>query len=529
MTHIPPQPLLVFVPDRTGRRESVRPLVDFLKTQAPFRDANEPLVCDFRMPWGWGHRDLSEVCSGIATEIDNRFESNRDTISNIILCGYSLGAMLVRRVFLDASGLGDPPGQLRPWAAAVDRIVLVGAVCRGFHSSRLSWPNRVGLWIACRFGLHKPLRSAFAGEPWASNVRLDWISYWQTHPTRPRVVNIRGSLDDTVYREDAVDIEKDPLAAYLEVSGDNHDSIVKPNSKNEALLLEAFSGDPPHREPPVEPPRERVYVLLHGMRSSKFFMAALEDELRKTDPAADVFRPSYGYIPLLSFLSRSYRHMTAATFTDEFIQRFAANPGARFFFAGHSNGTCLFGEAIYHAPRMRFERIYFGGSALPRSFSLNTIVKRGQVDIVRSDHGSEDWAVGILARAIESLSRRLPFLRGIGSAGYDGFDRGDRWLNEPWFPGDHSAMFANLDSIVEFLTAKTPCTLSQVQLPAPAWFRFLHKYGDLVIPAVVVLYLALTVRLLLTPVYPISFLPDAWGVSLAAVLVGLLVFVLRRF
>jgi pimeloyl-ACP methyl ester carboxylesterase len=253
----PQQPLLVFVPDSTGRRESVQAMADFLKPQAPFSGANESLVCDFRVPWGWGHKDLSSVCSTIATQIDAHYGKHRDSISNVILCGYSLGAMLVRRVFLDASGLGDPPGQSRPWAAAVDRIVLVGAVCRGFHYSRLPWRQRVGLWIAGPCGLHRPIRSAFAGEPWASNVRLDWISFWQTHETRPRVVNIRGSLDRTVYREDAVDIEKDPQAAYLEASGDNHDSIIKPNPKNEALLLEAFAGNPSHREPPVEPPRNR--------------------------------------------------------------------------------------------------------------------------------------------------------------------------------------------------------------------------------------------------------------------------------
>ena len=134
MASIRRRPLLVFVPDRTGRPESVQSLKDFLKTQAPFNaeDANEPLVCDFHMPWGWGDRDLTGVCDIIATQIDNRFKTDGDKISNIILCGYSLGAMLARRVFLDARGLGNPPEQSRPWAAAVDRIVLVGAVCRGF-------------------------------------------------------------------------------------------------------------------------------------------------------------------------------------------------------------------------------------------------------------------------------------------------------------------------------------------------------------------------------------------------------------
>ena len=177
--------------------------------------------------------------------------------------------------------------------------------------------------------------------------------------------------------------------------------------------------------------------------------------------------------------------MAGARFTDDFIQQFAQNPHARFIFAGHSNGTCILGEAIQNAPRMRFDRLYFGGSALPRSFDWRTLISRDQVRFVRSDHGSTDWAVGYLARAIESLSTRLPFLRGIGSGGYDGFESGElSRFNEPWFPGSHSAMFEKgLDSIVEFLTADDRRTLPEVKLPAPRWFRSLHKYGDIVIPA----------------------------------------------
>jgi hypothetical protein len=217
---------------------------------------------------------------------------------------------------------------------------------------------------------------------------------------------------------------------------------------------------------------------------------------------------------------------------DDFIQQFAQNPRARFIFAGHSNGTCIFGEAIQNAPQMRFDRAYFGGSALPRSFDWHTLFSRGQVGFVRSDHGSKDWAVGILARAIERLSKRLPFLRGIGSGGYDGFNSGGlSKLNEPWFPGGHDAMFEKkgLKSIVAFLTAEDRLTLPEVKIAAPLWFRLLHKYGDIVIPVCVMLYLAFVVRLLLVPIYPISFLPGSWGLYLAAALGGVLVFVLRRF
>ena len=147
----------------------------------------------------------------------------------------------------------------------------------GGHMSRFSFQPAAdlaprGLWLATRLGRAKALRSAFVGEPWASNVRLDWVTYWRDHKMRPRVINIRGSEDNLVYRDDAIDVEKNPLAAYIEVRGATHDSVIKPTAQNGPLLLEAFAGDPPAREAPVVEPKERVYFLLHGMRSSKHFM-----------------------------------------------------------------------------------------------------------------------------------------------------------------------------------------------------------------------------------------------------------------
>ena len=135
-------------------------------------------------------------------------------------------------------------------------------------------------------------------------------------------------------------------------------------------------------------------------------------------------------------------------------------------FAGHSNGTCILGEAMQNSPRMNFDRLYLGGSALPRTFDWQKLIARRQLGFVRSDHGSTDWPIGVLARAIERISSRAPWLRGIGSGGYDGFTRGDLTrLNEPWFTGGHSAMFGQLDSIVEFLTAETRVTLSETKIP----------------------------------------------------------------
>jgi hypothetical protein len=164
------------------------------------------------------------------------------------------------------------------------------------------------------------------------------------------------------------------------------------------------------------------------------------------------------------------------------------------------------------------------------AYDWHAVVARHQVTIVRSDRCSKDWAVGILARALEKLSRRIPTFRGIGSGGFDGFDSGEPSINEPSFEGGHSAMFqSGFDSIVNFLTAPEPTPLPEVNLASPRWFRFLHKYADIIIPSAVGLYVAIMVRILLTVVFPISFLPGNTGAFLAVLIVGLSVFALRRF
>jgi hypothetical protein len=44
-----------------------------------------------------------------------------------------------------------------------------------------------------------------------------------------------------------------------------------------------------------------------------------------------------------------------------------------------------------------------------------------------------------------------------------------------------------------------------------------------------VLYLAAIIRLILVPIYPVSFLPGASGLYLAATLLGTVLFALKRF
>jgi hypothetical protein len=326
------------------------------------------LPIPYTLPW-WSNRELSEIAGDVSAHIENFYISN-PTVSGIILCGFSLGAMLARRAYLDAHGYGTPPGQTRRWAHAVERIVLLGAICRGFNRRRLPPHHRLVLQASRLFGRAKALRSAFWGQPFASNVRVDWITLRQRSTARPLVVNVLGTHDPLVTREDAIDLEQDPDAAHVDIPGATHDTVIFPTPTNQALLVEAFVGNPPLTSPPPMPERYKpftnvtnVYMLLHGMRSSKHYVTELAQALDRPDSL--VLTPDYGYISIYSFLSRAYRRSSAAHFVDDFTQCFALHPRARFSFAGHSNGTCILGEVLQAIPRIQFARLYLAGSALP--------------------------------------------------------------------------------------------------------------------------------------------------------------------
>jgi pimeloyl-ACP methyl ester carboxylesterase len=510
--------LIVFVPDRTGEMTALKPLVKFLRNQPELKEARFIDDIEFKM-WAGSNRNLYKVASYINFRINEYYLKNRDSISGITLCGYSLGVLLLRRAYLDACGY-NKAGAVAPWAAHVDRIVLIAAICRGFNPKRFKWYERIGMSVLKVFGLGRALRSAFEGQPLVTNTRLDWVDRMHYKPgPKPMVVNFLGDQDDLVKPDDAIDILQDPDARPIPLAGEDHDSIIDPVIAPESYRL-GFLGEPARGRPIVVPNYKRtdsIYILLHGMRSSQAFMEELKRTLRSKYPQADVRKPDYGYIPLGLFLSRAHRIRTAARLADDYTQARSLNPHAQINFVGHSNGTAILGYALREHPNMKFERVYLGGSVLPTNFDWRTVKdRRGQVSVVRSDRGSTDWAVGILARALERSSRLVWSFEGLGSAGYDGFAATDvsaTWMNELTFEGGHSSMFTTerLQSIVDFLTAETPPNEPGQTAKTPAWFSILHKQADWLVPVAALAVIAIMVMSLLPTVFPSPYLAALGG------------------
>jgi hypothetical protein len=354
--------------------------------------------------------------------------------------------------------------------------------------------------------------------------------------SQPMIVNFLGTDDDLVRSDDAIDILQDPDSRPLEVPGD-HDSLVDPTLAPNIYRL-GFLGDPP-RGRPVEVPHykrtDHVYLLLHGMRSSQAFMTDLETTLLAKLPNADVRKPDYGYIPLGLFLSRAHRVRAASRLADDYTQIRSLNPDAAINFAGHSNGTAILGYALRQYPLMKFNRVYLGGSVLPTNFDWKTVKDlREQVGFVRSDRGSTDWAVGILARALERSSRLVWSFQGLGSAGYDGFASNvvsTTWMKQAYFEGGHSAMFTKtrLQSIVEFLTAESPPTEVPEAARRPRWFVALHKQADWLVPAAALGLVGVMVASLLSAVVSVPYVGALGGPYLGASLAGLTLYALFRY
>lgn len=99
------KPLVVFVPDSTGSDASVKPLAEFVLSSDAFKGSLD-LVCSFELPL-LGNRQMDEIAIEIESSIDAFYSEHQGSISNIVLCGYSLGAMLIRRAFLDARSLSE--------------------------------------------------------------------------------------------------------------------------------------------------------------------------------------------------------------------------------------------------------------------------------------------------------------------------------------------------------------------------------------------------------------------------------------
>lgn len=179
----------------------------------------------------------ADLVAALLARVD-RVVADHGPYDQIVLIGHSMGATLARRLFLAAHGplaefKAEAPLDREParaWAKRVSRIVLLGAINRGWQiSERMSWSYTM-LFNAVGFIGHlAPTRawtpSAFdfrLGAPFMVQTRLNWLAY-RRHSDRdrtgPLLVQLIGSRDDLVSPFDQVDIAVDGLERDVRAQG----------------------------------------------------------------------------------------------------------------------------------------------------------------------------------------------------------------------------------------------------------------------------------------------------------------------
>lgn len=382
----------------------------------------------------------------------------------IVLVGHSFGGVLVRQCYLLASGCERGlPGS--PWATRVRRIVLLAAINRGLDQRKslvrfYDWATRLAGMLTRRRFIGQELIS---GSATITNLRLTWVRLMRALPEaqRPDMVQMLGTVDSVVSRRDSVDLEQFPNAMHISVPGLNHrqlpvldsgpDPELRVRLMHDAILGKAM---PEADMRMLATPHEDVVFVLHGIRAAnRDWVQQLEQRVREHMPGARVITPSYGYLSALEFAIPFLHKRPVRTFQQLYCDCVAENPGARFHFVGHSNGTYILGESLRALPAMHFERVALAGSVLPRDFGWRELMRgdNPQVGVLRNDCANTDVPVGVLCSGLTGLRRR-----DIGIGGFEGFLHDDERVFQYWFhDGGHSAALNedNLDSIARFLAS----------------------------------------------------------------------------
>lgn len=459
---------------------------------------------------------LEDVAARVLREIDHAVEAAQHDgrpVGRIVLVGHSMGALLVRKVYvaacgesLDApleqglagSGPSLPDGRLapRPWADRVSRIVLLAGMNRGWRVT-----HHLGLFKALQWTMGSAIEQAmrlagrslsiFAirkGASFITNLRMQWLRMRQAHAAGlsraggALTVQLLGSRDDMVAPEDNVDLVSGGDFQYLDVPFSGHADVVDfddarhGEGRRRVFLLalaapaEELAGaavlpsDVQFEQPDLRV--RHVLFVVHGIRDVGYWTHKIARRVRQRAGPQSVQwateTSSYGYFPMLPFLFPWTRREKVEWLMDQYTEALARYPNARFSYVGHSNGTYLLARALQLYPCCRFEHVTFAGSVVSVDYDWRRVVQgRGhrpaQVQAVLNFTATSDWVVAWFPKFFQVLR-----LQDLGSAGHDGFAQAGeahRVYQRGHVRGGHSAALDESlwDVIADFtLTGQPP-------------------------------------------------------------------------
>ena len=453
----------------------------------------------------------------IAERIDEEIDARhaKHPYKRIVLLGYSMGALLIRKAYVygcgsvaDAPTLGGVGGvsrEPRDWVKNVARFVLLAGMNRGWnpeHRNTQTPSQRIGLGLGLLFArcTHTCLlvRQGMRGEPFVANLRLQWLEVMRNPITRgitpPRVIQLLGDRDDVVSEEDSRDVTVARDFIWVTVNNTGHRDMCHVGDSGPALdrkrkIQLAFGEeaqiDQLKRTRSVltqneDPAVKMVVFVLHGIRDMGEWTSEFEAPLRKAYlakyPGGDklyVHRASYGHFGMGPFLLFGDRQKNVRWFMDQVTELTARFPNLQdIHFIGHSNGTYVLASALDKYRTLKVKHVVLAGSVIRTDFHWDAFP--GRVTQVRNYVGSKDCVVGLLPRLFE-----LPFFgflnRDIGSAGFNGFESGFvREMETQFIRGGHGAALVpeNVPSIVDFVINGIKSDNSDIFVRSrPGWIK----------------------------------------------------------
>ncbi len=452
------------------------------------------------------------VCQELLGKIDEQVKG-RD-YDKIILVGHSLGAGLIRKVWVMAHGMtveGAVP-ELKnglPWAGKITRLVLMAAMSRGWSvSSALNPVDRLKWWFGTTVG--DLLRSAFGietlasamqrGAPFLTTLRLECLALSTTPMGQETLtVQLLGSNDDYVAPSDNIDIASGHGFYYLEVPGAKHREIVMLGEKGSGsdtvnklkLALTGTKGELAAVSETIEtiyevsnespddfdvenvPARsqqiDNVVFVIHGIRDRGFWTRRLAMAIKRTaNGRCRTVTSTYGYFPMGPFLLPWKRLDKVRWLLDQYVTAKALYPNAKFSYVGHSNGTYLLAKALELCPAIKFDRVVFAGSVVRTDYDWQKFFnKTNQVQAMINYVATRDRVVAIFPYGLERMG-----IGDLGGAGHLGFK--DNTSNVKYVRGEHSAALAehHWPTIADFvLGLNTTTPQGETDNPEPETVR----------------------------------------------------------
>jgi alpha-beta hydrolase superfamily lysophospholipase len=436
----------------------------------------------------WSLERPDEIVGDLADAIDLHWRARERSgrpYRHVVMVGFSFGSVLLRQLYCRCAGATQTAvvdGDVRPWVARVDRMVLLAGLNRGWTTdspvTRIeSVLNAIGTGVGHLLPRKPTLFAIRRGAPFLTRTRLQWLALKRERRLPPLTIQLLGTRDDIVSPADNIDLATGDDFLYIEVPGSGHFDVVRTNSAGDALVragrrdrlrraladtreqLEdiAIVGPDLVRLLPVEaslngdlavrgdPCPEHVVFVVHGIRDKGYWTRKVArvvvTEGRNHQQQIEAVAPSYGYFPMGPFLLPWVRRTKVEWLLDHYVTIRAAYPGVPISYVGHSNGTYVLASAIEQCPAARFHHVVFAGSVVRSRFRWADYVadldpgRSPQVHRVLNFVASADWVVAMFPRLFELVQ-----VQDLGSAGHDGFANPSEALTEVrYVPGRHGA------------------------------------------------------------------------------------------